>query len=52
LDKKHNSEVLGVANRILALLLAALVVETIINATGEVFQGTVRQLQEIGVIER
>jgi multiple antibiotic resistance protein len=48
--KYLSPEVLGVANRILALLLAALAMETIINATGEVFQGAVGQLQEMGVI--
>ena len=48
--KYFSPEVLGVANRILALLLAALAMEAIINATGDVLQGAVRQLQEMGVI--
>lgn len=48
--KYLSPEVLGVANRILALLLAALAMETIINATGDVFQEAVRQLQEMDII--
>ena len=43
-------ETLGVANRILGLLLAALAMETIIKATGDVLQEAVRQLQEMGII--
>ena len=50
--KYLSPEVLGVANRILALLLAALAIEAIINATGELFQQAVRQLQELGMIVR
>jgi small neutral amino acid transporter SnatA (MarC family) len=48
--KYLSPEVLGVANRVLALLLAALAMETIIRATGDVFQQAVRQLQEMGII--
>lgn len=40
------------ANRILGLLLAALATETIINGAGELFQGAVRQLQEMGVLRK
>ena len=43
-------EALEVANRILGLLLAALAMETIINGAGELLQGVMRQLQEMGVI--
>ena len=50
--KYLSPEVLGVANRILALLLAALAMETIIRAFGDVFQEAVRQLQEMGMIDR
>jgi len=39
---------LEVANRILGLQLAALAMETIINGAGELFQGAVRQLHEMG----
>jgi small neutral amino acid transporter SnatA (MarC family) len=45
-------EALEVANRILGLLLAALATETIINGAGEIFQGAVRQLQEMGVLRK
>jgi hypothetical protein len=34
----------------MALLLATPAMETIVNAPGDVFQGTVRQLQKMGVI--
>jgi multiple antibiotic resistance protein len=50
LSKYLSVEALEVANRILGLLLAALAMETIINGAGELLQGAVRQLQEMGVI--
>ena len=47
-----SAEVLGVANRILALLLAALAMETIINATGELVQEGLQRLQEMGLVAK
>ena len=32
------------------MMLAALAMETLINATGDLFQAAVRQLQQMGVI--
>ena len=48
--KYLNVETLEVANPILALLLAALAMETIINATGDLAGQVVIQLQEMGII--
>jgi multiple antibiotic resistance protein len=44
-------ETLEVANRILALLLAALAVETIISASSDLLRGAVGVLREMGVIQ-
>jgi multiple antibiotic resistance protein len=50
ITRYFNVEKLEVANRVLGLLLAALAMETIINGFGDIFQGAVRQLQEMGII--
>ena len=38
------------ANRVLALLLAALAMETIINGAGDLVRAVLDQLREMGVI--
>jgi multiple antibiotic resistance protein len=48
--KYLNVETLEVANRILALLLAALAMETIIIATGDLAGQVLGRLQEMGLI--
>lgn len=49
-----SAETLGVANRILALLLAALAMETILNGLGDALgaplEAAVKQLQEMGIL--
>ena len=50
--KYLSAETLEVANRILALLLAALAMETIVNATGDLVRAVLGRLQEAGVIPR
>jgi multiple antibiotic resistance protein len=52
LSRYVSAEALEVANRILALLLAALAMETIINGLNELLQNAVKQLQEMGVLSR
>jgi small neutral amino acid transporter SnatA (MarC family) len=52
ISKHLSAEELEVTNRILALLLAALAMETILNGFGEVFQGYLKQLQEMDMIQR
>jgi multiple antibiotic resistance protein len=52
LSKYLGPETLEVSNRILALLLAALAMETIINGIGEVTQGFLHQLQRMGILFR
>jgi multiple antibiotic resistance protein len=49
-SKYLSVETLEVANRILALLLAALAMETIVNATGDLARELITQLQEMGMI--
>ena len=51
-SKYLSVETLEVANRILALLLAALAMETIVNATGDLVRAVLDQLQKAGVITR
>ena len=52
LSKYLSAETLEVANRILALLLAALAMETIVNGFADLLRGAVEHLQEMGVIPR
>ena len=49
-SKYLSPETLEVANRILALLLAALAMETIVNATGDLVRAVLNQLQEMGTV--
>jgi hypothetical protein len=45
LPKYLSAETLEVANRILALLLAALAIETILNGVGELLDGVLSKMQ-------
>ncbi|KPK13381.1 MAG: hypothetical protein AMJ56_02055 [Anaerolineae bacterium SG8_19] len=47
-----SAEKLEVANRILAVLLAALAMETLVNGFADILWGAVEQLQEMGVIQK
>lgn len=46
LSKYLSAETLEVANRILALLLAALAMETILNGLGELLDGVLSKMQD------
>ena len=50
LSKYLSAETLEVANRILALLLAALAMETIVNGVGDLVGQVLNRLQEMGIV--
>jgi multiple antibiotic resistance protein len=50
LTRYLSAETLEVANRILALLLAALAMETILSSVGQVFGSVLKELKEMGVL--